>query len=117
MNSGSQPAIAILRHVEMGEVVVMPKNKRIADLAGILGKPPIRQALTLEDIDDAIGRPSRGRRANRSRVERTLRQDGMIGVDTNVLLRFDLATTTEQFTRASALVEQPMPTIQPVSSA
>lgn len=38
-----------------GEVVALPKNKTIADLAGILGDPPGGPA-TLEEIDEAIAR-------------------------------------------------------------
>jgi hypothetical protein len=34
----------------------MPKNKRLADLAGMLGKPPAGAGATLEDLDEAIGR-------------------------------------------------------------
>lgn len=37
------------------EVVAMPKNRRLADLAGMLGKPPGGKSLTIEEIDDAIG--------------------------------------------------------------
>lgn len=42
--------------VRDGEVVAMPKNKRLADLAGLLGKPPAGAGATLEDFDEAIGR-------------------------------------------------------------
>lgn len=41
--------------VRGGEVVAMPKNKRLADLAGMLGKPPSGECLTVEQIDEAIG--------------------------------------------------------------
>lgn len=41
--------------VRNGEVVALPKNRRIADLAGILGKPPKGAGATLTDIDEAIG--------------------------------------------------------------
>ncbi len=37
-----------------GQVVLVPKNKTWADLAGILGKPPTGETLTLEQIDEAI---------------------------------------------------------------
>lgn len=40
--------------VRDGEVVARPKNKRIADLAGILGKPPSGKSLSIEDMDEAI---------------------------------------------------------------
>jgi antitoxin PrlF len=42
--------------VRNGEVVALPKNKRIADLAGFLGKPPEGASASLEDLDEAIGR-------------------------------------------------------------
>lgn len=41
--------------VRNGQVVALPKNKRIADLAGILGRPPKGAGATLEDIDEAVG--------------------------------------------------------------
>lgn len=41
--------------VRDGEVVAFPKNKRIADLAGILGNPPEGAGASLEDLDHAIG--------------------------------------------------------------
>jgi AbrB family looped-hinge helix DNA binding protein len=42
--------------VRNGEVVALPKNRRISDLAGIMGKPPKGLGASLDDIDDAIGR-------------------------------------------------------------
>lgn len=39
-----------------GQVVALPKNKRIADLAGFLGSPPAGAGASLEDIDEAIGK-------------------------------------------------------------
>lgn len=41
--------------VRDGEVVARPKNKSVADLAGILGKPALGAGATLEDLDEAIG--------------------------------------------------------------
>ncbi len=38
-----------------GDVVAIPKNKNIADLAGIMGKPPKGAGASLADIDEAIG--------------------------------------------------------------
>lgn len=38
-----------------GQVVALPKNRRVADLAGILGIPPAGSGASLDDIDDAIG--------------------------------------------------------------
>ncbi|MDW6021905.1 AbrB/MazE/SpoVT family DNA-binding domain-containing protein [Mesorhizobium sp. BAC0120] len=40
--------------VRNGEVVARPKNKRLADLAGILGKPPTGETLTIEQMNEAI---------------------------------------------------------------
>ncbi|MBA3449228.1 MAG: AbrB/MazE/SpoVT family DNA-binding domain-containing protein [Pseudaminobacter sp.] len=37
-----------------GEVVAKPKNKKLADLAGVLGKPPSGETLTIEQMDEAI---------------------------------------------------------------
>lgn len=42
--------------VRNGEVVALPKNKSIADLAGMLGKPPSGWGATLDEIDEAIGK-------------------------------------------------------------
>ncbi|MBX3566648.1 MAG: AbrB/MazE/SpoVT family DNA-binding domain-containing protein [Rhizobiaceae bacterium] len=41
--------------VRDGELVARPKNRTIADLAGILGVPTIGAGATLEDLDQAIG--------------------------------------------------------------
>ena len=38
-----------------GQVVALPKNKRLADLADFLGRPPAGAGASLEEIDDAIG--------------------------------------------------------------
>ncbi len=40
--------------VRNGEVVAIPKNKKLADLAGILGKPPNGKSFTIDEIDEAI---------------------------------------------------------------
>lgn len=52
---GIEPGTRFFVTVRNGQVVALPKNKRIADLAGILGKPPKGKAATLDDIDKAIG--------------------------------------------------------------
>lgn len=41
--------------VRDGEVIARPKNRSVADLAGILGKPRSGAGATLEDFDEAIG--------------------------------------------------------------
>ncbi len=40
--------------VRDGEVVAIPKNLKLSDLAGMLGRPPNGQSLTIEEIDEAI---------------------------------------------------------------
>ncbi|MFK0205827.1 AbrB/MazE/SpoVT family DNA-binding domain-containing protein [Agrobacterium sp. NPDC090283] len=40
--------------IRNGQVVAVPKNKKLADLAGILGKPPNGARLSLEAMDEAI---------------------------------------------------------------
>ena len=42
-------------YVRNGDVIALPKNKSISDLAGILGKPPAGSGATLQDFDDAVG--------------------------------------------------------------
>ena len=37
-----------------GQVVAIPKNRSIGDLAGILGRPPSGVSLSVEEMDDAI---------------------------------------------------------------
>jgi antitoxin PrlF len=40
--------------VRNGEVVALPRNKRLADLAGILGKPPSGEMLTIAEMRHAV---------------------------------------------------------------
>lgn len=40
--------------VRNGQVVAVPKNKKLTDLAGMLGKPPRGGGLSIEDMDDAV---------------------------------------------------------------
>ena len=37
-----------------GRVVALPKTRRLADLAGMLGKPPSGETLSIEQMDEAI---------------------------------------------------------------
>lgn len=53
---GLTPGTRFLVTVRNGEVVAMPKNRRVADLAGFLGKPPAGAGATLDDLDEAIGK-------------------------------------------------------------
>lgn len=40
--------------VRDGEVVARPKNRKLGELAGMLGRPPNGKSLTIEEIDEAI---------------------------------------------------------------
>jgi AbrB family looped-hinge helix DNA binding protein len=40
--------------VRNGELVMVPRNKPLGELAGILGKPPVDAPLSQEGIDEAI---------------------------------------------------------------
>jgi antitoxin PrlF len=51
---GIEPGTRFFVTVHNGQVVAMPKNKKLADLAGILGRPPNGRSLTIEEMDDAI---------------------------------------------------------------
>jgi AbrB family looped-hinge helix DNA binding protein len=42
--------------VEDGKVSIKPRTLRAADLAGILGRPPAGAGMTVEQMDDALGR-------------------------------------------------------------
>ena len=42
--------------VEDGKVSLKPRTLRAADLAGILGKPPVGAGMTIEEMDEALGR-------------------------------------------------------------
>ena len=37
-----------------GQVVAVPKNKKLADLAGMMGPPPSGRPLTIEDMEEAV---------------------------------------------------------------
>lgn len=39
-----------------GQVVALPKNRSIAELAGFLGKPPRGAGASLEDLEEAVAR-------------------------------------------------------------
>lgn len=39
-----------------GQVVAIPKNIRLADLAGFLGTPPSGVSLSIEEMDEAIAK-------------------------------------------------------------
>jgi antitoxin PrlF len=37
-----------------GKIVALPKNRKLADFAGILGRPPTGEVLTIEDMNEAV---------------------------------------------------------------
>ena len=37
-----------------GDVIIMPRNKSLADLAGFLGEPPRGKGASLAEIDEAV---------------------------------------------------------------
>lgn len=37
-----------------GEVVARPKNKKLADLAGMMGRPPNGESLTVDEMREAV---------------------------------------------------------------
>jgi len=41
--------------IGQGGVTMIAKNRRIADLAGMLGRPPHGAGSTIEEMDEAIG--------------------------------------------------------------
>lgn len=40
--------------VRNGQVVAVPKNRRLADLAGMMGTPPGKVSVTIEDMGEAV---------------------------------------------------------------
>ncbi|EHS48753.1 transcriptional regulator, AbrB family [Rhizobium sp. PDO1-076] len=49
-----QPGDKCYAWVRNGQLVIIPRNKSVRDLAAILGKPPAGALLPDEEIDDAI---------------------------------------------------------------
>ena len=49
------PGTRLFVTVRNGELVAFPKNRKITDLAGILGKPRKGAGATIKDLDQAIG--------------------------------------------------------------
>ena len=52
---GLTPGTRFFVTVRGSEVVARPKNRKLADLAGMLGRPPNGRSLSIEEMDDAIG--------------------------------------------------------------
>jgi AbrB family looped-hinge helix DNA binding protein len=40
--------------VRDGQVVALPKNRRVNDLAGMLGKPPSGEVLSVDQMNEAV---------------------------------------------------------------
>lgn len=51
---GLAPGTRFYVTVRDGEVVAMPKNRKLADIAGMLGRPPNGRSLSIEEIDEAL---------------------------------------------------------------
>jgi AbrB family looped-hinge helix DNA binding protein len=49
-----QPGTRFYVAARGGQVVAIPKNKKLMDFAGILGKPPSGEILTIKDMNDAV---------------------------------------------------------------
>jgi len=49
-----QPGDKCYAWVRNGELVIIPRNKSVRDLATILGKPPAGALLSDEELDDAV---------------------------------------------------------------
>jgi AbrB family looped-hinge helix DNA binding protein len=54
--------------VRNGEMIVVPRNKPLSELAGFMGKPPLENEATLDQIDAAIEEEAVARHANSSRA-------------------------------------------------
>ncbi|HTV68154.1 MAG TPA: AbrB/MazE/SpoVT family DNA-binding domain-containing protein [Rhizobiaceae bacterium] len=52
---GLAPGTRFYVSVKNGEVIARPKNRKLADLAGMLGRPPNGRSLTVEEMNDAVG--------------------------------------------------------------
>lgn len=52
---GLTPGTRFFITVRGSEVVARPKNRKLADLAGMLGRPPNGRSLSIEEVDNAIG--------------------------------------------------------------
>ncbi|WP_115669660.1 AbrB/MazE/SpoVT family DNA-binding domain-containing protein [Ciceribacter selenitireducens] len=53
--------------VRNGEMIVVPRNKPLSELAGFMGKPPSEREATVEQIDAAIEEEAVERYANSGR--------------------------------------------------
>ena len=59
-NRADTPAIVVFNKIDLvkegGKYVLRPRTLRAADLAGILGKSPSGQGLTIGEMDEALGK-------------------------------------------------------------
>ncbi|HVK89881.1 MAG TPA: AbrB/MazE/SpoVT family DNA-binding domain-containing protein [Mycoplana sp.] len=49
-----KPGTRFYVSVRNGQVVAIPKNKKLADLAGVLGDPPNGGRLSIEEMKEAV---------------------------------------------------------------
>jgi AbrB family looped-hinge helix DNA binding protein len=49
-----QPGTRFYVSARNGQVVAIPKNRKLMDLAGILGRPPSGDVLTIAEMNEAI---------------------------------------------------------------
>lgn len=49
-----EPGTRFYVSARKGQVVAIPKNKRLMDFAGILGRPPTGEVLTVEAMSNAV---------------------------------------------------------------
>lgn len=49
-----EPGMRFYVTVRDGQVVAVPKNKKLSDLAGALGKPPSGETLSVEQMNEAV---------------------------------------------------------------
>lgn len=54
--------------VRNGEMIVVPRNKPLSELAGFMGQPPLENEATLDQIDAAIEEEAVARHANAGRA-------------------------------------------------
>lgn len=49
-----EPGTCFYVSARNGQVVAIPKNRKLSEFAGILGNPPVGISLTVEEMDEAI---------------------------------------------------------------
>ncbi|CAN7504953.1 AbrB/MazE/SpoVT family DNA-binding domain-containing protein [Rhizobium sp. LjRoot30] len=61
------PGMRFYVTIRNGQVVAVPKNKNLAELAGALGKAPSGESLTVEEMAEAVKEIAAAGRATTSR--------------------------------------------------